>query len=288
MRAVYLKELRSYFTGVMAYAVFALMFLISGIYTYAININGASASFESTVANMCLWMFIIPVPLLTMRIFAEERRQKTDQLLYSLPLRTTGVVLGKFFAACTVLLVPTCVLSVFPLLLSGYGTINMAACYTTILMFYLAGSGFIAIGLFMSSLVENQIVAAIMTAVLVFLNYFLPSLSGYVGQSAGLTVTVFLIIALVIGVFIFIVTKNYFIALITAIAINIALMAIYYIKSEILEGLIPNIMSGISLFSRVSQTAGGTFSLTAILFMLSVIGIFIFLTVQSVEKRRWE
>ncbi len=288
MRAVYLKELRSYFTGVMAYAVFALMFLISGIYTYAINISGASASFETTVANMSLWMFIIPVPLLTMRVFAEERRQKTDQLLYSLPLRTTGVVLGKLLAACTVLFVPTFIIALFPLLLSSYGSINFAACYSTILMYYLAGAGFIAMGLFMSSLVENQIVAAIMTAVLVFLNYFLPSLSSYVGQSAGLTVVVFLIIALVIGIFIFIVTKNYFVALITAVAINIALMAIYYIKSEILEGLIPNIMGGISLFSRVSLTAGGTFSLSALLFMLSVIGIFSFLTVQSVEKRRWE
>lgn len=288
MKALYLKELRSYFTGVMAYAVFALMFLISGIYTYAINISGASASFENTIANVSLWMFIIPVPLLTMRIFAEERRQKTDQLLYSLPLHTTGIVAGKFLAACTVLLIPVCVMGLYPLFLAHYGTINFAACYTTLLMFYLAGAGFIAIGLFMSSLVENQIVAAIMTAVLVFLNYFLPSLSSYVGTSAWLTVVVFLIIGIVIGIFIFIITKNYFVALITAVVINLALMAIYYIKSEILEGLIPDIMNGISLFSRVSTSAQGTFSLTGLLFMFSAIGIFLFLTVQSVEKRRWE
>ena len=288
MKALYLKELRSYFTGVMAYAVFALMFLISGIYTYAINISGASASFENTIANVSLWMFIIPVPLLTMRIFAEERRQKTDQLLYSLPLHTTGIVAGKFLAACTVLLIPVCVMGLYPLFLAHYGTINFAACYSTLLMFYLAGAGFIANGLFMSSLVENQIVAAIMTAVLVFLNYFRPSLSSYVGTSAWLTVVVFLIIGIVIGIFIFIITKNYFVALITAVVINLALMAIYYIKSEILEGLIPDIMNGISLFSRVSTSAQGTFSLTGLLFMFSAIGIFLFLTVQSVEKRRWE
>ena len=70
--------------------------------------------------------------------------------------------------------------------------------------------------------------------------------------------------------------------------LDLALMAVYYIKSEILEGLIPDIMNGISLFSRVSEAAQGTFSLNGVLFQLSAIGIFLFLTVQSVEKRRWE
>ena len=287
MKAVYLKELRSYFTGAVSYACLTLMFLIAGIYTWAINLQGASGSFEITVTNMSFWMCLLPVPLLTMRIFSEERRQKTDQLLYSLPLKMTQVVLGKYFAAITVLLVPVAVLGLYPLILSAFGNVNAASCYSVLFAFYLMGAALVAVGVFISSLVENQIVAAIGTAVIIFFNYFLPYIAEYASGSAVSSVIFLVALGIVIGVIVFLMTKNYVAGLLTAAVLDFVLILTYYLKSEIFEGVIPSALGAISLFDALDVFAGGIFDLTGIVFYLSVAAVFIFLTVQSLEKRRW-
>ncbi len=287
MRAVYLKELRSYFTGSVAYACFTLMFLIAGIYTWAINIQGASGSFEMTVINMAFWISLLPVPLLTMRIFSEERKQNTDRLLYSLPLKTTDTVFGKYFAAVTVLLVPTAVIGLYPVILSFFGNVNFASCYSSLFALYLMNAAFIAVGLFISSLTENQIVAAIGTAVIIFFNYFLPYIASYASDSAVASVILLVIMGLAIGLIVFLMTKNHTVGIFTAAVIDFALILIYYVKSEILEGIIPAVMNAVSLFDALDVFAGGIFDITGIVFFISVAAVFIFLTVQSLEKRRW-
>lgn len=287
MKAVYVKELRSYFTSVGAYACFTLMFLIAGIYTWAINIQSASGSFEMTVSNMAFWMCVLPVPLLTMRIFSEERKQKTDQLLYSLPLKTTDIVFGKYLAAITVLLVPVAVISLYPVVLSFFGTVNFATCYSSIFAFYLMAAALTAMGVFISSLVENQIVAAIGTAVIIFFNYFLPYIAQYASSSAIASAVFLIIIGIVIGLIVFLMTKNYVVGVLTAAIIDFALVLFYFLKQDFFEGLVPGVMNSISLFDKLDVFVGGIFDLTGIIFYLSAAGVFLFLTVQSLEKRRW-
>lgn len=287
MKSVYIKELRSYFTGAVSYACFTLMFLIAGIYTWAINIQGASGSFEMTVSNMSFWLCVLPVPLLTMRIFSEERRQKTDQLLYSLPLKTPQVVLGKYCAAITVLLIPVAIIGLYPLVLSAFGHVNFATCYSTLFAFYLMAASLIAVGVFISSLVENQIVAAIGTAVIVFFNYFLPYIAEYVSDSAVASTVFLIFIGILIGVLVWLMTKNYLIGLLTAVVLDFSMILAYYLKPDILEGLLPKIMGDISVFDTLDVFVGGIFDLTGIVFYLSIIAVFLFLTVQSLEKRRW-
>ena len=285
MKAVYLKELRSYFTGSVAYACYALMFMITGIYTWAVNIQGASGSFESTISSTAFWLCILPVPLLTMRIFSEERKQKTDQLLYSLPLKTTQVVMGKYFAAVTVLFIPVAVIGLYPVILSFFGNVNFATCYSTLFAFFLMSSALLAVGVFISSLTENQIVAAIGTAVIIFLNYFLPYFADYVSESAAAAAIFLVVIGLIIGFITFLMTKNYIAGLLTTAVLDFLLILFYFIKSDVLEGLLPKVMSSISVFDSLDVFTGGVFDLTGIVFFVSIAGVFLFLTVQSLEKR---
>ena len=106
MKAVFRHELSSYFTGMTGYVFGAFLLLFAGIYTMAVNLNAGLSNFEYVLSNLS-FIFLIIVPILTMRVIAEERRQRTDQLLYSLPLSMTGVALGKYAALLVVFLVPT-------------------------------------------------------------------------------------------------------------------------------------------------------------------------------------
>ncbi len=287
MKAVYLKELRSYFTNVVAYACYALIFLITGIYTWAYNIDGASGSFESTISGMALWVLLIPIPLLTMRIFAEERKQKTDQLLYSLPLKSTQIVLGKYFAAITVLLIPVLIIGIYPLIFSAFGTVNFATCYSTLFAFYLVGAAFMAVGVFMSSLVENQIVASASTGLIIYSNYYMPYNASYVSETAVTSVVFLVILGTALGLIVYFMTKNSVAGLLTAAVLDFGLILFYYIAPDALEGLLPSVLGMLSLFDALDVFAGGIFDLTGIIYFLSVIVVFMFLTVQSLEKRRW-
>lgn len=287
MKAVYLKELKSYFSGAVSYACFALMFVIAGIYTWAINIQSTSGAFENTVANMAFWLCLLPIPLLTMRVFSEERKQKTDQLLYSLPLKTSSVVLGKYFAAVTVIAVPVAIIGVYPLILSFFGNVNLASCYSILFAFLFMSAALTAVGIFVSSLTENQIVAAILTAVIIFFNYFMPYIASFVSTSAAASAIFLIVSGLVIGFITFLMTKNYIAGISTAVVLNFVFILIYALKSEIIEGFLPKIMENISVFEALSVFAGGIFDLTGIVFFISVAAVFIFLTMQSLEKRRW-
>lgn len=287
MKAVYLKELKSYFSGAVSYACFALMFVIAGIYTWAINIQSTSGAFENTVANMAFWLCLLPIPLLTMRVFSEERKQKTDQLLYSLPLKTSSVVLGKYFAAVTVIAVPVAIIGVYPLILSFFGNVNLTSCYSILFAFLFMSAALTAVGIFVSSLTENQIVAAILTAVIIFFNYFMPYIASFVSTSAAASAIFLIVSGLVIGFITFLMTKNYIAGISTAVVLNFIFILIYALKSEIIEGFLPKIMENISVFEALSVFAGGIFDLTGIVFFISVAAVFIFLTMQSLEKRRW-
>ncbi len=119
MKAVFEREFKSYFQNVTGYIFIAFLLLFAGIYTMAINLNNGSPKFEYVLRNMS-FIFLIIVPVLTMRVIAEEKRQKTDQLLYALPVSTTKIVLGKYLAKLSVLAIPVAILSLNPVILS-YG-----------------------------------------------------------------------------------------------------------------------------------------------------------------------
>ena len=286
MTAVLRHELSSYFTNVTGYVFGAFLLLFAGIYTMVINLQSASPYFEYVLMNMD-FIFLIIVPILTMRVIAEERRQKTDQLLYSLPLTMTQVALGKYLAMLVIFLIPVAVIGVYPLVLTAFGAVYLPAAYGALTGFFFLGASLIAIGMFISSLTDNQAVAAGLCFVVMLLNYFISSLASYVPSTAFASFLCVAVCILVLGLIFRLLTRSGFAALVLTIVLEGGLVAAYTFRSADFQGLFPNLMEQLSLFDRFYEFVNGTFDLTAIVYYLTVIAVFVFLTVQSLEKRRW-
>ena len=286
MTAVFRHELSSYFKSVSGYVFGAFLLLFAGIYTTDINLNAGLTNFEYVLDYMCI-IFLIIVPILTMRVVAEERRQRTDQLLYSLPLTMTEVVLGKYGALLVVFLAPMAVIGVYPLILSAFGNVYLPAAYSAWLGFFLLGAALLAIGMFISSLTESQAVAAGLCFVVMLVNYFLNSLSDFVSSSAFSSFAAFAVVILLLVAILWRMTRNSTVALVVGIVLEGGLGALYLTRSDDFAGLFPEILQNLSLFERFYTFVNGIFDWTAIVYFLTIIGLFLFLSVQSLEKRRW-
>ena len=286
MRAVFRHELSSYFTGLSGYVFGAFLLLFAGIYTMAYNIKNALSNFENVLSGMS-FIFLIIVPILTMRVLAEEKRQKTDQLLYSLPLTMTQVVMGTYAAMLVMLLVPLAIISIYPLILSAYGNVNLAAAYGALTGFFFLGAALLAVGTFVSSLTESQAVAAGLCFVVLLVNYFLSSLASFLSTTAFASFAAFAVCIALLALIFWRMTKSGFGASVIFIALEAVLFALYTFRKDSFGGLFPTLLQRLSLFARFEQFVNGVFDITAIVFYISVIGVFLFISVQSMEKRRW-
>ena len=286
MKAVYKNELSTYFTTLTGYVFCAFLLLFAGIYTTAQCLKGQSTQFEYVLGYMSFVFFII-VPVLTMRVLAEERRQKTDQLLYSLPITTTEVVLGKYFALLTVFGLALAIIGLYPLILSLYGAINLMGCYLTILAFFFLGAAFLAIGMFVSSITESQALAAGLCFVILLINYFLTSITGYISTKAVVSFVGILICAVILALILYLMTKNFYISAGMLIVVASVIFITFINNRTSYNGLLPKILNKLALFDRFYNYMYGSFNLSGIVFFISVAAIFVFLSVQSLEKRRW-
>ncbi len=162
MKAIYLREMRAYFTTPVGYIFLVVYFLVSGaIFSYS-TLYSMSAD-PSTYFLLILVFDAVVLPLLTMKSFSEERKQRTEQLLLTAPLSLTSMVLAKFFAAYTVFAGATLVSSLSFLILYRYALVKTAVIFGSLLALLLVGMAFVSIGLFMSSMTENQLAAAVLT-----------------------------------------------------------------------------------------------------------------------------
>lgn len=286
MTAIYQKELHSYFKGFIGYLFCAFVLFFAGIYTMAINLGAQYASFEYVMANMS-FIYLIAVPVLTMRTIAEERKQRTDLLLYSLPTGMTRIVLGKYFALLSVLAVPCLVMALYPIALSAFGDISFGAAYGSLLAFFLLGASLLAIGMFISSLTENQAVSAVLSFGVMLILYFIGALSFYVPGTAYASAVAFAVLIFVFTVILDSLVKNLAVSFSFFVLCAGGLIALLFISPETLEGAFPAVMNELSVFDVFSGFAGGLFDLTGIVYFISVAAFFVFLTVQSMEKRRW-
>lgn len=181
MIAIYKREMRSYFTGVLGYVFLVLFLAVGGAIFCLTTLFAMSAS----VTQYFLYMMMISgvmLPLLTMKSFSDERKSKTEQLLLTAPISITGMVIGKFLAALTMFVGALTVNSLYFIILYRYAQVKTAVLIGNYLALVLVGAVFIAIGVFVSALTENQLTAAVgtMAIILVFLaigvvNALLPS-----------------------------------------------------------------------------------------------------------------
>ncbi len=285
MSAIYRKEIRVYFSGMFAWIIAAVLLFFLGLFTALFNLLTGFSGISYTLSSM-QWVLLVIIPLLTMRAIAEERHSRTDQLLYSLPIRLRDVVLAKYFAACTVFLLPTLVYALYPLILSGFGELSLATAYTALFGYILMGAALISVSLFVSSLVENQIVAAVLSIAAVLAIVFVGSIAMLLPSSALASFVLCILGAIGVGTLILLSSKNLTLGLLVAAALILPTAIAYIINAELFESLVPNALLSLDLYSRWSAFSFGHFDLPSTVFYLTFIGFFLFLTVRSMEKRR--
>lgn len=235
MTAIYKRELKNFFTTVTGWLFIAVHVCMAGLYFFAINLLSGYANIGETVSSV-LFLLLLTTPVLSMRILTEERKQKTDQLTLTSPVSVAGIVWGKYLALATVFTIPIAVMCTFPLLLSRYGAVPMGESYTAILVYYLFGLTCLAVGLFVSSVTESQVIAAVLSFAVLFAGYMMSSIISLI-SSAGNAVT--------------------------------------------------KVLGAFDFYSRLTGMLGGTLDLKAVLYFLTVIAVCLFLTVQSIQKRRY-
>lgn len=247
MFAIFKKELRSYFINAIGY-VYVGVFLTAAAILCCYTTLGSQSYSTDSYFSMLLFSFVILIPLLTMKLFAEEKKLRTEQLLLTAPVSIWSMVLGKFFAAFTLFfatMMASCI-NFFPLysyarterageeyknLHVGPVTSEIFSCIIGVL---LIGAAFIAIGLFVSSLTENQLAAAVVTVAVILVMLLLEMVNQYID--------------------------------------------VYAIRF---------VISWVCLFSRFSNFANGFLDYSALLYYLSIAGVFLLLTVRVYDKRRW-
>lgn len=286
MRAVFKHELSSHFTGLTGYVFGAFLLLFTGIFTLVINLAQYSANFEYVFSGMS-FIFLIIVPVLTMRVLSEERRQKTDQLLYSLPISMTEVVLGKYLAMLVVFAVPMVIICLYPLVLSAYGDVYLPMAYSTIAGFFCMGAALIAMGTFVSAMTENQATSAGLCFVVMLINYYLADLANFVSASAAASLTAVTLAVILVAVIIWLLTKNTTVAAGSAVVLEGVTLGVYLTDSGLFEGLFPDVMKALSLYERFNSLLLGSLDIGTFVYYISVIAVMLFLSVQAMEKRRW-
>jgi ABC-2 type transport system permease protein len=277
------------FSGMMGFIFIALMLVVVGIFMRVYNLGGAYSlsNFEYSL-NGGIWAYLVVVPVLTMRAMAEETRSRTDQLLFTSPVSMAEIVLGKYLAMLTVVGVPCLLFCLYPMLYSAYGEVNFATAYAGILAYFLLGAMLISIGLFVSTLTDSQIIAAVITFAVVLMGLLMSSIISLVESSSFASLAVFTAIAALLMLLVKIMTKSWPAALIAAGVLEAAVLVIFFVDSTILETALTSMLGAVAVFQMLEGILyDGLVDLTVYFYFISVTVLFLFLSVQSLEKRRW-
>lgn len=231
MTAIFWKEVKSYFYSPMAYILIGLFMLLTSIF-FLPNLIYGSGAFLNILSNMGFILLFI-VPVLTMRILAEDRKNGTEVLLITSPASITSIVVGKYLAVCFVFFVITVLSFIYPIVLLAFGatfTVDLIGGY---IGFILLGMTYISVGVFASSLTESQVVAAIIGYVSLLIMWLADGLGSMIG------------------------------------------------------GFGSKVLGWFSILTRYEDFTRGILGLSPVVYYLSFITVFIFLTVRVIEKRRW-
>ena len=261
MTAIFKRELKSYLTSMVGYLFIFFVLVLTGIYFSAYQLSGGYSKFETTLSALT-FVFLIGVPILSMRVLAEERKQKTDQLLLTAPVSVWDIVFGKYLALVAVFAIPVVIMCVYPLIMSKFGTISYASAYTGILGFLL-------------------------TFVFLFAFYMMNGISSFFSQTSMSTAVAFGLLIVAIAIIIYTMIKNVLISVVIGAVGEIALVIVYVVKSSIFQGGIQKVLNVFNLSGHYDNFTKGVFDVTGIVYFISVIAICLFLTMQSIQKRRW-
>ena len=286
MAAIFKREVRSYFTSLIGYVVIGVMLAFLGLYYSADCLIYATSDF-STVLYSTVMVMLFLLPALTMRSFADERSNKTDQLLLTSPVGIPSIVLGKYLAQLAVFAVPMVVACIMPLVLTAFGTVSLTSAYATVLAYFLLGAACIAIGTFVSVLTENQIIAYLATFGILLVCYLMDGIKSLFTSGNTLAFVVFCVVLAIVSVLTGLICKNVTVGSAVFCGSAVVLILLFKLRPAWLLTGFNGILDALALFDPFADFVGGMFSISGIVYYLSVIGLFLFLTGQALERRRW-
>ncbi len=286
MEAIYKKDLKGLFNNMTGFVLCSFTLFMIGVYFTALCLMGGYAEL-GIMFNSLIFVFLIIVPLLTMRSLVEERRQKTDQLLLTSPASVAEIICGKFFALITVFALPLLVSCALPVVMSFFGNVSFARAYISIGAFFLLGAAAISIGLFISSLTESPVICGVCTFGALLMFYLMPAVSSLVSASALTSTVAITLLFAAAALILFVLIKNVVIPCITFVVCTATLWAVYFFNPSAMQGLFQEILNSLAIFERFTPFVNGTLDITSLVYYVSICVLFLFLTCQSIEKRRW-
>lgn len=287
MIAVFKREFKSYFSNMTGYVAIAGTLLLVAIYFYSTNLVNGMSQFEYALVDASTFVFPIVIPLLTMKTFAEERKYKSDQLLLTSPLTVTEIVMGKYLGTMAVFAVAVLTLVPYPFILNIMGNVNLATAFSGIIGYFFLCSALSAIGIFASSLTDNQIIAAVISMCATLFFSMVPSLTKSISTLPLVNYEILTGIAIALTLLLYALTKNFYASFAFAAVSEGLLIYLYRVHPTVLEGSVAKILGYVALFRRMDDMVYGIFDITAIVFYISIAALFLFFTVQVIEKRRW-
>jgi ABC-2 type transport system permease protein len=287
MRAVYKRELRSYFNSMIGCIFTAVVVFFIALTFRRVNLITGFPYFAYALTG-ALPVFVLAVPLLTMKSMAEERRNKTDQMLLTYPVSVPAVVLGKYFAMLTVLAVPLLISCVCPIVISYGGNGSFLIDYSAILAFLCMGGMFIAIGMFISSLTENQIIAAVGSMGALLALAIWPEIVALIPSTPDAALIGFAALVALAALTVYGLTRRPVSGCAVGAVGAVALGVLYLTQKARLPGMLGRFLGLFSAPDAINNFTGYyVFDVKGLLLFITVSVLFIFLTVQTVLKRRW-
>lgn len=286
MTAIFKREFKSCFTGMIGWVIAAVSLFFLGLYFTNRNLLYASSDFASVLYTMTMILLFL-LPAISMRSFAEERKNKTDQLLLTSPVSIPAIVAGKFLAELAVFALPLAAAVVMPMLLQAFGTVSLVAAYSALLGYLLLGGACLAVGTWISALTENQILAYLATFGALLVAYLMNGIQTMFTTGNLLAFIVFMIVLLVASVLVGVICKRLAAGAVVFCAGAVVLFVLFQLRPAWLLTAFNAVLSALALFEPFKDIVGGMFSIPAIVYYLSVMGLFLFLTGQALARRRW-
>ena len=287
MIAVMKREFKSYFNDMLGYFMVAVFLLFFGLVFSFNNIQAGSPFYAYSLAGIISYLPVL-IPILTMRSFSEERRSKTDQLLLTSPISVWKIALGKYLAMVLVFAIPVLISCAYPIIIYMTGDYAYPLTdYATILAFFLIGASYIAIGMFFSSVTESQIIAALLAFGFLFLMSMLTELSEKIPLDEWKNAVIFVGMAVVFFLNFFKMTQNFYASFVVFACLCILIMVLYQVNPDMFYGSVGQIMHSIPYVGTLVYFAYNIFDIPSIVLYLSVSVFFVFLTIQSIQKRRY-
>lgn len=287
MWAIYKRELMSYFRSMIGCIFIAFLVAFTGIYFTAYNLTAGYPYFSYTLSGSLI-VFLVGIPLITMKSFSEERKNKTDQLLLTAPVSLTKIVLGKYMAMVTVVAIPNVIFCLFPLMIKMNGTAYLKVDYLSILVFFLLGCVYVSVGMFLSALTESQIIAYISTFGILLVLYLWNGIASLLPSAALSCMFGLIVIISLVILYIYQMTSNWLLSVALEVVNIIANVGVYLVKSSLFENLLTRLLGKLALADVFTGiTENNILDVSGIVLYLSIIAVFVYLTVQAIQKRRW-